>query len=259
MSKRRKRNGANPNDPTTVYDELPAESSLPAEGLLAGCAADGARHFVSACVEIADEHNTAPTRAAAQVAVWLAPIAAKVAWDAAADRHPEHPAVLTARQAAQAAVPLDGGIKAMHATGRINQYPGQQIEPGDLPVLYLAVRSALLSAVESAVTTSSDCFQEVTYLSLGSWQPEQGHETFVKHVGAESQETLRAFAQSVHTQTRHALFAAVEQIIRADFNFYGEGDPFEDPRLETLREALDRSDMNIENLGPVMIVGVKAE
>ena len=266
MSKRRKRNsrarhrnGGAPNHPTTIYDDLPAGESIPTEGVLASCAAAGAHDFVEACVEIAAEHDTVPTRAAAQTAVWLAPIAAKVAWDAALDRHPEHPAVRAAQQTERASVPLDGGIKAMQATGRINDYSGQQLEPGDLPVLYIAVRGGLLSAVESAVTNASDCFHEVAYPLLKPWQPEQGHETFVKLVGGESEAMLKAFGQSVHTQTRHALFTAVEQIIRADFNFYGEGDPSEDPRLETLREAVDRSDRDVEDLGPVIFFGVKAE
>ena len=265
MSKRNKRNhrarkARNSNgsgDPDAIYDALPSEESMPIEGMLAGCVADGAQHFSEACAETASELNTKPARAAAQAAVWLAPIMGKVAWDAALDRYPDHPGLRVSHQAARAKVPLDGVVKVMRATGRIEQYAGQRIEPGDVPVLYAAVRSAALSAAHSNVTSSADCFDDVSNVWLRGWQPEPDHQSFVKHYGPEGAEILKAFAQSVHTQTRHALFTAVEQIIRADFDFYGEGDPSEDPRMGMLHEALERSEQEINDVAAPMIIGVK--
>ena len=267
MSKRRKRNhrarkshtGNETGDPTTTYDDLPSEESIPIEGVMADYVAVGALHFSEACFETAAESDSRPAHAAAQTAAWLAPIMAKVAWDAALDRNPDHPGVRRAQQAARAGVPLDGAIKVMHATGRIALYAGQQIEPGDAPVLYTAMRNSVISAAESAVTVSADCFGDVTAVWMQGWQPTPGRSSFVKQYGPGGAEMLQAFAQSVHTQTRFALFTAVEQIIRADFDFYDEGDPSEDPRLEMLREALDRSDKEIRNVATPMIVGVKTQ
>ena len=94
-----------------------------------------------------------------------------------------------------------------------------------------AMRNSVISAAESAVTVSADCFGDVTAVWMQGWQPTPGRSSFVKQYGPGGAEMLQAFAQSVHTQTRFALFTAVEQIIRADFDFYDEGDPSEDPRL----------------------------
>ena len=231
---------------------------MPVIGVLADAAGRGARQFMEATQEVAKAIRSRPAKASAQAAVWLAPILGKVAWDVAADRHPEHPGVLRARDAARGAVPLDGAIKVMRTTGRIKQYPGQRIEPGDLPVLYYAVRAAALSAVESAVENAADCQFDVSVALLEGWQPEPGHSSFIKTVEPAGAETLKTFMESVHTQTRHALFTAVEQIIRADFEFFGEGDPNKDPNLQMLRDALDQSEPSISAVSPPMIVGVKS-